>query len=201
MSGPTVEFLFDYNSPYSYFASLLVEDVCARHGADLRWEPIVLGGIFKEDGTTPAHAIEKRSKYLQQDLLNLSEMHGLPYKPRTTFLFNPILSMRTTLQTEQGEKRARAVHSLYRGAFAEDLDLGDPEVVTRLLNEAGLDGPALVEGSQQQWVKDALKKNTDDAIARGVFGAPTFFLEDGKMLWGHDRLKLLDYFMGKTKNG
>ena len=200
MSIKTVRFLFDYNSPYAYFASLQVEAICGRHGAEIQWEPIVLGGIFKEDNTTPAHAIEKRRRYVMQDLINLSEVYGLPYKERTTFLFNPILAMRATLQVDQGEPRAKAVHSLFSGAFERDLDLGDSDTVAMLLNEAGLDGAALVEGSQQQWVKDALKKSTDDALAAGVFGAPTCILDDGRMFWGHDRLKVLDYFLEKSKN-
>ena len=201
MSIKSVRFLFDYNSPYAYFASLQVEAICGRHGVDIHWQPIVLGGIFKEDNTTPAFMIEKRRKYVMQDLKNLSEVYGLPYKERTAFLFNPILAMRATLQVDQGEPRARAVHSLYSGAFGKDLDLGDSGTVELLLNEAGLDGAALVEGSQQQWVKDALKKSTDDALADGVFGAPTCILEDGRMFWGHDRLKVLDYFLEKSKNG
>ena len=197
----TVRFFFDYNSPYSYIASLLIEDVCGRHNAEVHWKPFVLGGIFKADDTRPAHTIEKRRTYMLQDLQNLAEFHGLPYKPRTEFLFNPILSERVTLQASQGQERARAVHSLYRGAFAEDLDLGDPAVVSRLLDEAGLDGAALVEGSQQQSVKDALRENTEEAARLGVFGAPTYFMEDGRMFWGHDRVKLLDFFLEKTKNG
>ena len=200
MSAQAVKFLFDYNSPYSYLASLMVEEICDRHGAEIEWEPIVLGGIFKEDSTTPAHTIEKRNKYMQQDLKNLSEMYDFPYKERTTFLFNPILSMRTSLQVPQGKERARAVHSLYSGVFEKDMDLGNPETVRILLDEAGCEGATLVEGAQQQWVKDALKKNTDDAIAAGVFGAPTCILADGRMFWGHDRLKLLDYFLGRTKD-
>ena len=201
MSISKVRFLFDYNSPYSYFASLRIEEICDRHEAEIHWDPIVLGGIFKEDGTTPPHMIEKRRTYMLQDLNNLSEVYGLPYKERTTFLFNPILAMRATLQVEQGKPRARAVHSLYSGVFEKDMDLGDPETVQKLLDEAGYEGAALVEGSQQQWVKDALKKNTDDAIAAGVFGAPTCFLDDGRMIWGHDRLNVLDFFLENTKDG
>ena len=200
MSITTLRFLFDYNSPYSYFASLQVEAVCEPHGVEIHWEPIVLGGIFKEDQTTPAHMIDKRRDYMLQDLKNLSEVYGLPYQARTAFLFNPILAMRATLQVEQGKPRAAAVHSLYSGAFENDLDLGDAETVKKLLDDAGCDGAALVEGSQQQHVKDALKKNTDDAIAAGVFGAPTCILDDGRMFWGHDRLKVLDYFLEKSKN-
>ena len=145
--------------------------------------------------------IDKRRVYMLQDLKNLSEMYGLPYKERTTFLFNPILAMRTTFQVKQGQERARAVHSLFSGAFAKDLDLGDAEVVRKLLEEAGCDGAALIEGAQQQSVKDELKKNTDEALAAGVFGAPTCIMDDGRMFWGHDRLKVLDFFLEKTKNG
>ncbi len=196
-----VRFFFDYNSPYSYIASLQVEEICDRHGAELVWEPFVIGGIFKEDGTNPAFTIPKRSTYLLQDLQNLAEVYGFPYKPRTNFIFNPILSERVTLAVPNGAKRAKAVHALFRGAFAEDRDLGDTGVVTDLLNQAGLEGTALVEETQQQWVKDALKKNSEEASRLGVFGAPTFFLDGGKMFWGHDRLNILDYYLKKCKDG
>lgn len=198
MASSEVRFFFDYNSPYSYIAALQIEKICQRHGATLLWEPMVIGGIFQADGTNPSHTIEKRYSYMMQDLKNLSEMHGFPYKERTTFLFNPILSLRATIQVQQGAERATAVYALFRGVFAEDRDLGDPETVKDLLTQAGLDGAALVEGTQQQWVKDRLRANTDEALKMGAFGAPTYFLDGEKMFWGHDRLKVLDYFLEKT---
>lgn len=198
MASSEVRFFFDYNSPYSYIAALQIEKICQRHGATLLWEPMVIGGIFQADGTNPTHTIEKRYSYMMQDLKNLSEMHGFPYQERTTFLFNPILSLRATIQVQQGAERATAVSAIFRGVFAEDRDLGDPETVKDLLTQAGLDGAALVEGTQQQWVKDRLRANTDEALKMGVFGAPTYFLDGEKMFWGHDRLKVLDYFLEKT---
>ncbi|HEX9844523.1 MAG TPA: DsbA family protein, partial [bacterium] len=110
----------------------------------------------------------------------------------------PILSLRATLAVPQGAERAKAVHALYRGAFAEDLDLGEADVVTRLLNEAGLDGTALVERTQDAAIKNELKAITDEAIAKGVFGAPTFFVDDGKMFWGHDRMPLMEQYLKKS---
>lgn len=199
MSSNQVRIFFDYNSPYSYFASLLIEEVCGKHGAELSWEPFVIGGIFQADGTSPPHAIPKRASYMFRDLINLAEYHGLPYRPRTDFLFSPILSLRATIQVEQGARRAKAVHGLFAGAFADDRDLSEPETVRELLDKAGLDGHALVTGAQQKWVKEQLKTNSEEALSMGVFGAPTIFLNDEMMFWGHDRLKLLDYFLEKAE--
>lgn len=195
MSRHTIKFYFDFNSPYSYIASLRIEELCQRVGAELLWMPMVLGGIFQSNEIEPAHTKVNRRKYLFEDLKDLAAYYGLPYKERTVFLFKPILSLRAVLVVPQGPERARAVHALYRGAFAEDLDLGEPEVVVRLLNEAGLDGAAIVERTQEPAIKAELKAITDEAIGRGIFGAPTFVVDDGKMFWGQDRMPLLEHYL------
>lgn len=195
MAMHRVEFYFDYNSPYSYFASLQVEQICDRSGADLEWAPMVLGGVFQAMNHTPSFQHPVRAKYLWEDLQNLSDTYGLPYKKRTKFIFKVVLPLRATIQVPQGKERGKAVHAIFRGAFAEDRDPGDPKVVEALLNEAGLDGKALVSGAEQQHVKDQLKESTDKAVARGVFGAPTIFLDGKKMFWGHDRLHVLEHFL------
>ncbi len=198
MAKHRVEFYFDYNSPYSYFASLQVEPLCEKADAELEWLPMVLGGVFQAMNHTPAFLHPVRAKYLWEDLQNLADAYGLPYKKRTNFIFKPVLPLRATIQVPQGKERAQAVHALFRGAFAEDRDLGDPAVVESLLNEAGLNGKALVAGAEQQHVKDQLKESTDRAVARGVFGAPTLFLDGKKMFWGHDRLPVLEHFLTQT---
>lgn len=198
MSRHTIRMFFDYNSPYSYVASLRVEALCERAGADLLWEPVVLGGIFQSNEIEPAHTKVNRRNYLFEDLQDLAAYYGIPYKQRTVFLFKPILSLRATLAVPQGPERAKAVHALFSGAFAEDLDLGEPAVVTRLLNEAGLDGTALVEQTQQPQIKNALKALTDEAIGKGVFGAPTFLVDDRKMFWGHDRMPLMEHYLKES---
>lgn len=195
MSAHAVTFYFDYNSPYSYIASHQIEGLCERAGARLLWMPFVLGGAFRAFDTTPPHARPGRREYLFQDLRDLTAYYGIPYRERTEFLFKPVLSLRATLAVPQGAERARAVHALYRGAWSEDRDLGRPEVVAALLDEAGLDGRALVEQAGGQAIKDELRAITDGAVSRGVFGAPTFFVDDGKMFWGQDRLPLLEHYL------
>ncbi len=199
MTQSTVRFFFDFSSPYSYLASELIEPICEKHSATLLWEPMVVGGIFQADGTTPAFRTEKRNRYLMEDMQALAKFHGIPYQTRTEFLFNPILALRATLQLPQGAERSKAVHALFAGVFSKDMDMGNPENVKGQLDEAGLDGGALVEGSQQQAIKDQLRTNTEEALSMGVFGAPTYFLDGERMFWGHDRLNLLDYFLGNPE--
>lgn len=190
-----VEFFFDYASPYAYLGSEMVEDVCKRTGAELKWMPMVLGGVFQaREHTAPLNKPWRR-EYMMADLQGISEAHGIPYHHRTQFLFKPILALRATLAIPQGPQRAKAVHAIYRGVWAQDKDLGDPVVLTQILNDAGFDGAALVEATNNQAVKDELKGNTDQAVARGVFGAPTMFLDGKRMFWGHDRLPLLEHFL------
>jgi len=199
MSNKKVRFFFDYQSPYSYFAANLIEEICDRHGAEVHWEPMVLGGIFQKDETTPLFRRPKRAEYLDQDMENTATYLGLNYKKRTEFLFNSINAMRATLQIPQGKERGKAVKALFRAVFEDDQNLGDMPTLQKYLDAAGFDGATLVAGTQDQAVKDQLKANTDEADSLGVFGAPTAIMDDGKMFWGHDRMNMLDYFLEKTK--
>ncbi|MDH5752339.1 MAG: 2-hydroxychromene-2-carboxylate isomerase [Deltaproteobacteria bacterium] len=195
MAAHQVKFYFDYNSPYSYLASARIGPLCRETGAELLWMPFVIGGVFKEKGVTPPFQLPYRQEYQAQDLQDLAEYHQMSYRERTVFLFNPILSLRATLAAPQGEQRERAVHALFAGAFAQDLDLGQAEVVRALLDGAGLDGGALLERAGSQDIKDELRLITSEAAARGVFGAPTFIVDDEKMFWGQDRMDLLRWFL------
>lgn len=199
MRNKTVDFYFDFSSPYSYIGSRLIEKVCQDNGAELRWQPIVLGGLFQSNNTTPSFQFPKRAKYMAGDLEDLASFHKIPFQQRTEFLFKPILSLRIALVLPQGTERAKAVHALFNGVWAQDLDLGQPEVVARLLTEAGFDGPKLLEKTQDEAIKAELKENTERADRMGIFGAPFSVVNDGeKMFWGHDRLPLLDHYLKNT---
>jgi 2-hydroxychromene-2-carboxylate isomerase len=199
MANGRIEFFFDYSSPYAYLGSLRIESVAARHGAEILWIPVVLGGIFQARGVvSPFLSGSSRAAYTLEDLKTLAAYYQIPYKPRTEFIVKSILPLRATLLVPQGPERARAVHALFDGAWAQDLDLGSGEIVTELLNRAGFDGAKLVAGTQQQSIKEELKRNTDEALARGVFGTPTMIV-DGTMFWGHDRMDVLDWHLGRRQ--
>lgn len=198
MPAHSLKFYFDYNSPYAYMASTQIEAVCARQDTELQWLPVVLGGIFKAKDIVPPHMHPHRRAYMLQDLQDLAEYYDVPYQPRSEFLFNPILSQRATLCVGQGPQRGKAVHALYRGAFVENLNLGDRDVVVKLLDKAGFDGKDLVEKTQQQAIKDELRAITDQAIEEGMFGAPTFMVDNKKLFWGQDRMPLLENYLSKA---
>lgn len=201
MSAKKLEFFFDFASPYSYIASHQIEAVAEKHGTELVWQPFVLGGVFQAIGANAPRDNKPKGEYLLQDLEDLTALYGIPYKQRTEFIIRSILPLRATLQIPQGQERARAVHALYKGSWAEDQDMSKAEVVVGLLTDAGFDGAALVEGTQQPAVKDELRKNTEDIVSRGGFGAPTYFVDDSKMFWGHDRLDVLDRYLENMQTG
>ena len=196
MSKPTVDFYFDFSSPYSYIASCLIEKICEENGADLKWRPMVIGGLFKSNNTTPPFTIPNRSRYMAMDLEDVTNFYGIAYQARTNFLFNPILALRATLAAASGEEQGKAIHALFHGAWAKDLDVGDQETAIGLLNEAGLNGAALVEMTKEDTIKTQLRGNTDRADGLGIFGAPFSVVNDGeKMFWGHDRLEILGHYL------
>ena len=180
-----IDFYFDVVSPYSYVASTLIEDVAQRCNADLLWNPILLGGIFKAVGTsnTPGLTPEKKP-YMLKDLQRLSRHYGIPLQMPPDFPVRTALVMRV-LSGLPPEQIPQAAHTLFNAYWADNLDIANRDVVASLI------GQEAVERAGMHKVKDALFKNTKEAVKRGAFGAPTFFVED-EMFFGHDRLPLLE---------
>ena len=192
-----VDFYLDYNSPYAYLGSKRIEAACAEHGAALCWVPIVLGGVFKARGFVPpvVSGDKTRNAYMQQDLTALSAIYGVPYRERTSFLFNPVPALRATLAVPDGPERARAVHAVFGLAFAQDGNPGDVAQLQSCLDKAGLDGKALLARTQEAAIKEELKQNTERAIEMGIFGVPTFIVDGKQMVWGQDRMDVLAHYL------
>jgi len=186
-----IDFYFDVVSPYSYVASKLIEDLAKRSNADLLWKPFLLGGVFKAVGTSDTPGLTAAKKpYLIKDLQRLSRHYEIPLQMPADFPVRTVLAMRALigLSTEQVTK---AAHTLFNAYWADNKDIADPDVVTSLI------GRESVERAGTQEVKDALFQTTEEAVKRGAFGAPTFFVED-EMFFGHDRMPLLErHLMGE----
>ena len=183
-----IDFYFDIVSPYSYVASRLIEDVARRSNAELNWKPFLLGGVFKAVGTTNTPGLMPAKKpYLLKDLQRLSKHLKIPLQMPPDFPARTVLAMRT-LCGFQGEDIPQAAHTLFNAYWVNNLDIADPELVASLI------GSEAVERAGVQEIKDALFQSTDEAVKRGVFGAPTFFVKD-EMFFGHDRLPLLEHHL------
>ena len=185
----TVEFYFDVGSPAAYLAATQLPQLCADAGATLVWKPFLLGGVFQATGNhSPAQVLHK-GPYMNADLRRFAKRYGVPFVHNPHFPINTLLLMRGAIgmQMKEPERFAAYVDAVFHAMWVEPRNLNDPATVGAVLQAAGFDAQALVALAGAQDVKDRLKATTEQAVARGVFGAPTMFVGD-TMFWGQDRL-------------
>ena len=196
MTTTTIEFFFDPASPYTYLASTQIDAVAARANVAVVWKPFVLGKAFEATGNRMPAAIPAKGKYLFADIQRWAVHYGVPLNMPKIFPINSLLALRAACAASEAERPALA-KAVMRAYWADGADIANPEVLASIAESAGLDGAALIAATQTQAVKDQLRSWTDEAVARGAFGAPTFFVGE-QMFWGNDRLVLLeDYVSGK----
>ena len=188
----TLEFFFDYASTYSYLACNQVEAVAQRTGAELRWRPFLLGAVFKATGNHTPLQIPQKGVYIAKDIQDWLRYLKLPalVLPES-FPANSLKANRMALVAAEHGKVAAFSHAAYRAAFAEGRDLNDPKVLAELARQVGLEPDKALAHIENQEIKDALRRNTEEAVARGAFGAPTFFVGDN-MFFGNDRLMFVE---------
>lgn len=185
----SVEFLFDVGSPYTYLAYRHLPRLAQAAGAEIVWTPVLLGGIFQATGNrSPAETPAKRA-HLESDLQRWARAYGTHYAPNPHFPINTLVLMRGAVALQMHDPAAfdRYLAVVFEGMFCHPQNLGDPQVLGAVLAGAGIDAAALLALTQTPEVKDRLKANTEHAVARGAFGAPTFFVGE-EMFWGQDRL-------------
>lgn len=180
----TVEFLFDVVSPFSYLASTRIEAIAADCDAAVTWRPIFLGGVMKATGNRPPASLPARAPYLATDLQRWARFYGVPFRFPEGFPANTLTAMRA-LVAEPEARWPELAHRLFQAHWGDGRDLSQPEVLTELV------GPEAVERAADPAVKARLRALTDAAVDRGVFGAPTFFI-DGEMFFGNDRLPFVE---------
>lgn len=189
----TVEFLFDMGSPYSYLAYRHLPKIAQATQARIVWTPVLLGGIFQATGNrSPAETPAKR-QHLETDLQRWARAYETHYASNPDFPINTLTLMRgaVALQMHNEAEFQRYLAAMFEAMFDKPRNLGDPAVLGQVLTAAGFDPAQLLALTQSQTVKDRLKTNTEQAIARGAFGAPTFFVGD-EMFWGQDRLHFVE---------
>lgn len=185
----SVEFYFDFGSPTSYLAYTQLPGICAETGAKLVYRPVLLGGVFQATGNASPIAIPAKGRYTMIDMLRFARRYSVSLKMNPHFPINTLTLMRaaTGIQMRQPERFEALLACVFKGMWVDALNLGDPAVLGPLLAEAGFDPQTLLALTAEQEVKDALKANTEAAIKRGMFGAPTMFVGD-EMFFGQDRL-------------
>lgn len=185
----TIEFWFDFGSPTTYLAHTQLPRIARETGATLRHRPMLLGGVFKATGNASPVTVPAKGRWMMQDLQRWARRWGVPFAFNPHFPINTLTLMRgaTGLQMRQPEAFARYCGAVFHAMWVQPQDLGDAAVLAGVLAGAGIDPAEFQALVADPEVKAALVAATEEAVARGVFGAPTVFVGEA-MFFGQDRL-------------
>jgi 2-hydroxychromene-2-carboxylate isomerase len=185
-----VEIWYDFSSPFAYLGAMRINAVARQAQARVRWKPFLLGALFREIGTpdVPLHSFSQaKQRHVARDLERFAKRYDIPFAFPSHFPIRSVLPLRVALAAEDSIGEVSA--ALFSAAWAEDRDISDAATLRSLLCAAG-HSPDLVDLAQQERVKLALRKNTSEAVERGLCGAPTFAVGE-HLFWGQDRLELV----------
>lgn len=187
----TLEFFFDVGSPTAYLAYTQLPGIAGRTEADVRYRPILLGGVFKATGNRAPGEVAPKGAYMLRDLQRYAARYRVPYAHNPNFPINTILMMRGAVAAQRLDLLPAYLGAIFAGMWVEQAPMQDPQEVGRRLVAAGIDVSTLLALAEDQSVKDELRTNTEEAVRRGAFGAPTFFVGD-EMFFGQDRLDFVE---------
>jgi 2-hydroxychromene-2-carboxylate isomerase len=201
-----IEFFFDCSSPWTYLAFHNIQPLAKDFGVEISWRPILVGGIFNTVNPSVYAQREKpvplKARYMKKDLADWARSAGLAIKmPPTVFPVNSVKAMRGCIWVGQEPEQqmvpfACAVFETYWGA---DKDISQDAVLTEICNSVGVDPAKFFAGISEQAIKDQLKANTEEVVARGGFGSPTIFIDKTDMYFGNDRMPLIREALARRK--
>ena len=184
----TVEFFYDFGSPTVYLAATQLPAIAAAVGATIDWRPMLLGGVFKSTGNQSPVVVPAKAAYMNNDLERFAKRYGVPFRFNPHFPINTLALMRGAVAYQDDVVASSTYRdAIFMAIWVEARNLNEPDVIGQVLSDAGLDPAELMNRIGHQTVKDQLIANTEEAVNRGVFGAPTFFVGE-RMFFGQDRL-------------
>ena len=191
-----IELFFDIGSSYSYLAATQVAALEQRTGAKVRWRPFLLGGVFKATGNDMPARLPAKAKWMLSDMMLWAREYGIPFRMPTRF---PLVTLRTQRSLVAAERTAPEqlpafALALFRAYWVDNRDITTDEVIGDAARAAGLDAAAIIAAIDDPATKDLLRATTEEAVRRGAFGAPSFFVGD-MLFWGNDRLHLLERYL------
>lgn len=192
MKKRTLEFWYEFASTYSYLAAERVDAMAQTHGLTVSWRPFLLGPIFASQGwnSSPFKIYKVKGTYMWRDMERTAELYNLPFKiPTAELPQHSVLAARVALCMADGEQRADYSRQVYRAEWAADKNIADRVTISNILQEMGLAAEDILEKAASPEIKQVLKDNTEEAVNKGIFGAPSFVTEDGELFWGDDRLE------------
>lgn len=188
-----VEFYFDLGSPATYLAYTQLPKICADTRSELIFIPMLLGGVFKATGNASPAMIPAKGRYMFQDLDRFARRYGVQLRFNPHFPINTLMLMRavTGIQLHQPQRFPEFIDCLFKALWLEGRNLNEPQTIAAVLTEHGFDPQQVLALTNDESVKAALKENTETAIKRGVFGAPSMFIGN-QLFFGQDRLDFVE---------
>jgi|TARA_B110000503_G_scaffold46636_1_gene76124 2-hydroxychromene-2-carboxylate isomerase len=188
----TVEFYFDVGSPTAYLAHKRLQQLQAQYGCEIQYRPILLGGLFKATGNSSPISVPAKGRYMMAlDLPRYAALYDVPLNHNSHFPINTLNLMRGAVAAINTDYFADYIDTVFNAIWVDGKNMGDIDVVAEVLGSAELNVNVILASTQDPDVKAALIQNTEVAVQRGLFGAPTMFVE-GEMFFGQDRLQFVE---------
>jgi 2-hydroxychromene-2-carboxylate isomerase len=191
-----LEFFFDCSSPWTYLAFARIHDVAKRAGAVIEWKPILVGGVFnavnQDVYERRANPDPRKSKYYAKDLGDWARFVGIKIGRPPVFPVNSVKAMRGALIALDDGKLVPYATAVFEAYWGDLLDISRPEILGPIATRVGYDAAGFLKRIEEPALKERLRANTDELIARGGFGSPTMFIDGDDMYFGNDRLPLVE---------
>ena len=187
----SVEFFFDVGSPTVYLAATQLSKIAERHGATVLWRPFLLGGVFKATGNVSPATVPAKSRYMGDDLERFARRYEVPFLFNPFFPVNTLALMRGAVAYQQQGRLDQYIEAIFSAMWVTGKNMNEPTIVAEVLDTIGIGAQEFLVAIAAQDVKDKLKNNTEEAVKRGAFGAPTFFVGE-EMFFGQDRLDFVE---------
>jgi 2-hydroxychromene-2-carboxylate isomerase len=196
-----VEFFFDVGSPTAYLAWTQLPALCAKAGATLIYRPMLLGAVFQATGNASPATVAAKGRYMNTDMARHAKAYGVPLAMNPHFPINTLTLMRGAAGRRSctPARLDDYLRGVFKAIWVDGLNLNDPAIAAKALTDAGFDPAEVIALTADAEVKAVLRATTEEAVARGVFGAPTMFVGDA-MFFGQDRLEFVRAELGASVN-
>ncbi|PJZ53642.1 2-hydroxychromene-2-carboxylate isomerase [Leptospira adleri] len=185
-----IEFFFEFASTYSYLSVMRIEKLIQNSSIEILWRPFLLGPIFKEQGwnDSPFNVYPAKGKYMWKDMQRRSRKYGIDFLIPNVFPRNGLLASRIAIANETQPWISSFIRETFQANFAQDQDISSRDVLTPILKKIGVNSEEILQGTSNEEIKNRLRKQTERAASLGIFGAPSFIVNE-ELFWGDDRLE------------
>ena len=183
-----LEFYFDFISPYSFLAHKQIREMENKEGIKVIYKPVLLGGLHNLHGIKAPAFIPAKAKHMVRDCKLIAEKNNIRFKFNSYFPIRSLNLMRGVLVAEEDNVKKYYIDNIFNTIWQDGLNMNDAIVIQKILQNLNINPKTFSLRTTSSLIKDLLKKKTNDAYEKGVFGAPTF-LVNNKIFWGQDRIE------------